>query len=163
MRVPVFLAATVLLWLFFCTVLWCTYCKNQAQHATPKVMLTMWIIGMAFPDSQRVVVRVWLTMCDSVLMEQAAPSLFWDRWKTITNSEVNKAHLIVRVHLLNTCKHSPICSKKSLWWDKEQNKDLRKPGLPCCVTIETRLSFILREVILLWKPRYKTLRATSQS
>lgn len=76
----------VLLWLFLCTVLWCTCCKNQAQHATPKVMLTMWIIGMAFPDCQRMMVRVWLTVCDSVLIEQAASSLLWDLVTPVENN-----------------------------------------------------------------------------
>lgn len=60
--------------------------QNQAQHAAPKVMLTMWIIGMAFLESQRVMVRVWLSMCDSVLMEQAASSLFWDFVAPVENN-----------------------------------------------------------------------------
>lgn len=73
-------------------------CKNRALPVTPKVVLTVWIIGVAFPQSQRVTVRIWFTVCNSIagmsrafvsydtIRRQRSYGTLWQQWKTIINS-----------------------------------------------------------------------------
>lgn len=89
-------AVITFLWVFLCACLFWVCCKNRALPVTPKVALTVWIIGMAFPQSQRVTVRIWFTVCNSIAgMSRAFVSYdtircsygtLWQRWKTIINS-----------------------------------------------------------------------------
>lgn len=92
------LAVIAFLWVFLCASLLWACCKNRALPVTPKVVLTVWIIGMAFPQSQRVTVRIWFTVCNSIagtspafvsydtIRRQLSCGTLWQRWKTIINS-----------------------------------------------------------------------------